>query len=409
MTKRKITVGDFILGQDEKEVINKVLEGGRISEGTFVRLFEEEWSKFIGTRHTVATSSGTAALICGLSALKYHPDEDKKINENSKIITTPITYIATTHAIKTTGFEPVYVDVDLKTFGITPEKIKEHLEKIDDIEKYSLILPVHLMGFPCDMNNINKIAKKYGLKTFEDSAQAHGTTYHGKKTGSLSMLSIFSFYIAHNVQAGEMGAINTDDYDIARLVKKIKANGRMCDCLICVRTITGCPRIKAHKGDDDFDPRFTHDLIGYNFKTMEFQAALAYIQIKKAEWIIKKRQENVKYLNEYLEKYLDILQLPIYSDEVSYLAYPIVIKKPTLINRKKIRNELECNGIETRPLFGCIPTQQPAYSYLKKEYEGKLPNAEYLGKNAFYIGCHQYLTQEDLDYIIKKFREILQV
>lgn len=406
MNIRKIQVGDFRICKEGKRAINKILDSGRISEGENVRGFETEWSEFIGTKYAVSVSSGTAALMCGLTALKYHSEGIAK--EGSKIITAPLTYISTSSAIFTTGFEPVYVDVDPETFIITPENIKRHLESVKDINNYSLILPVHLIGYPCDMDEITKIAKEHGLEVFEDSAEAEGTKYKGKRTGSLSLLSAYSFYIAHNIQAGEMGAINTNDYEIARLVKKIKANGRMCDCPTCTRATTGCPKIKPHKGNDDFDPRFLHDMIGYNFKTMEFQAGLARIQLKKAEWIIKKRQENVKYLNEQLEKYSDILQLPVYLDNVSYLAYPIVIKKPELISRKKIRSELNRRGIETRPLFGCIPTQQPAFAHLKKEYEGKLPNADYLGKHAFYIGCHQYLTQDDLDYMINNFKEVIK-
>jgi len=100
--------------------------------------------------------------------------------------------------------------------------------------------------------------------------------------------------------------------------------------------------------------------------------------------------------------------LPTYSKDTSYLAYPIVINNPAKISRKRIRKELEERGIETRPLFGSIPTQQPAYKEFKPKYEGKLPNADYLGLNAFYIGIHQYLTQEDLDYVIKSFAEILK-
>jgi len=128
--------------------------------------------------------------------------------------------------------------------------------------------------------------------------------------------------------------------------------------------------------------------------------------MKKIAWIIERRRENVKYLNEGLEKYSSLIQLPKYDKNVSYMAYPIVIKSPNKICRKKIRMELERRGIESRPLFGCIPTQQPAYHYLKEKYEGKLPIAESVGSNGLYIGCHQYLVREDLDYIIKAFGAI---
>ena len=403
---RRIALGDFKIGKEEKRAINEVLDNGQISEGMKVREFEKLFAEYIGTKHAIAVNSGTSALIAGMTAMIY--DENIDANPGTNVITTPITYIATSNALVITGFNPVYVDVDLETFVITPENIKECLEGVDDTEQYSFILPVHLMGYPCDMDEINKIARNYRLQVFEDSAQAHGTVYNGKKAGALSLLSAFSFYIAHNIQAGEMGAITTDDSEIIRLIRKIKANGRMCDCPVCKRSEGKCPRLATNKDENDFDPRFTHDYIGYNFKTMEFQAAFGITQLKRADWIAKRRNENVKYLNESLEDFMDLLKLPKFDKNVSYLAYPIVIKNPNKLPRKKLRIELEKNGIETRPLYACIPTQQPAFRHLIEDYTGKLPNAEYLGKHAFYIGCHQYLEQDDLDYIAKIFREILK-
>jgi len=394
-----IRVGDFKIEKAEKEAINQVLDSGRISEGRKTREFEEKWAEFVGTKYSIALSSGTAALIAGLEAVKHY----KNIPNGSNVITSPLTYISTVNAISLTNLNPVFVDVDLKTFGITPESVKRQLDK----DSAKLILPVHLMGYACDMDKINKIAEENECLVFEDSAQAHGTKYNGKKTGSMSLLSDFSFYIAHNIQAGEMGAINTNDKEVARLVKKLKTNGRMCDCNVCKRPEGLCARTNENP-NEDFDPRFTHDIIGYNFKCMDFQAALAVVQLQRADEIIKKRQENVKYLNEGLKEHENILQLPKYSEDVSYLAYPLMIKNPEVMPRRTLREKLEKKGIETRPLFGCIPTQQPAYSHLKEEYEGRLPNAEYLGKNAFYIGCHQYLEKKDLDHIVSSFKEIFK-
>jgi len=392
-----INVGDFRIGLEEKEAINNVLDSGKISEGKKVREFEKEWAKYVGTKHAIAVSSGTAALIVGLRALKI---TGHILPFRQNVITTPITYAATTNALFLENYSPKYVDIDPETFVITPENIKAHLEEVGDPSKYSMILPVHLMGYPADMNEINKIAKKYNMITFEDSAQAHGTIYDGKHTGTFSTLADYSFYIAHNIQAGELGAVNTDNYEIIRIIRKLKANGRACDCPICTRNTTGCPKKDLYEGD----PRFTHELIGYNFKTMEFQAALALCQLKKADWIKEQRNQNVMYLNEQLEG-IEHLQLPKYSKDVSYFAYPLICKD---INRKKLRIKLEKKGIESRPLFGCLPTQQPAFGFLKNIYKGRLPNAEHVGANGFYIGCHQYLTQDDLDYMIKTLKEVVK-
>ncbi|MBI5229683.1 DegT/DnrJ/EryC1/StrS aminotransferase family protein, partial [Candidatus Micrarchaeota archaeon] len=210
---KKILVGDFRIGEEEKKAINAVLDSGRISEGMKTREFETRFAEFIGTKHAVALSSGTSAIIAGLTALHHHPEHH--IKKSTKVITTPLTYIATSNAIVLSGFEPVYVDIEPTTFLITTENIRACLEEAKNPEEYSVVLPVHLMGYACDMEGISKVAKDFGLLTFEDSAQAHGTLYKGRKTGSLSLLADFSFYIAHNIQAGEMGAITTDDAVIA--------------------------------------------------------------------------------------------------------------------------------------------------------------------------------------------------
>lgn len=403
--KRRVSVGDFKIGKNERKAIDEVLDSGRLSEGKKVREFENRFAEYVGTDYCVALSSGTAALIAGLTALIYDP-RFPKIKKGSKIITSPVTYVSTSNAIVLAGLEPVYVDISAQDFTLIPAQIEEILQK-GNPDEFGAILPVHLMGYPNDMDSINAIAAKYDLVTFEDSAQAHGSIYKGKKTGSLSLLSDFSFYIAHNIQAGEMGAITTNDRKLGGLIRRIKSNGRLCDCLVCRRSEGLCPRARMSGVDDDedVDPRFTHDLIAYNFKLMDFQAALAITQLEKADEIFLKRQKNIQYLNTHLAEFADKLALPMFSPDVSYLAYPMVLKEKT-VSRKNLRRQLEDMGIETRPLFGCIPTQQPAYEHLKEQYQGTLPNADYVGRNGFYIGCHQYLDEEDLQYVVEGFKKL---
>jgi dTDP-4-amino-4,6-dideoxygalactose transaminase len=393
---RRIHVGEFKTTEKIKKYLLEVLESERISEFSKVSLFEKKMAEFIGTKYAIALNSGTSSLIAGLEAIK----NKYSLKENLKIITTPLTYIATINAIVLTRFTPVFVDIDPHTFGITPQAVEEHLKRVKNPEEYSIILPVHLIGYPVEMDKIIKIANEYGLIILEDSAQAHGTIYKGQKVGTFSLLSAYSFYIAHNIQAGQLGAAVSDDKAIINLIKQIKSNGRMCVCDICTRAQGKCPY-----NDAEFDPRFTHNLIGYNFKTMEFQAAIALAQLEEVDNIIKSRQKNVKVLNEYLNEFSDILQIPKYSEDVSYLAYPLVLKDEK-ISINKLTHNLEKEGVETRPLFGYIP-HQLAFNYLKDQYEGKLPNAEYIGNQGFYIGCHQYLNEEDLEYIYTKFKKVL--
>lgn len=398
---RWIPVGDFKLGTKERQAIMGVVNSDHLSEWREVAGFESEFADYVGTKHCIAVNSGTSALIVMLKALQYmsrHP-----ARAGTKIITSSLTYIATPAAIVAAGFEPVFVDVDPVRFGILPEQIEEVLARQNG-EDFVGILPVHLMGYPVDMVALDKIAKKHSLVLLEDSAQAHGSTYCCQRTGSIGLAGAFSFYIAHNIQAGEMGAVTTNDDELAELVRSLKAHGRRCRCPVCRRDEGNCPYLDR---TDEDDPRFTHDLLGYNFKTMEFQAALGRCQLARADVIFQARTHNVGRLNELLGEFTDHLHLPPLDENVSYLAYPIVVREGAPFSREQLCRALEKLGVENRPLFSCLPTHQPAFGYLRDQYQGTLPNAERLGKDAFYIGCHQFLTDEDLDYVAKAFGEVL--
>jgi len=395
----RIRVGEFRVDQPIREAVLRVLESGRVSEGRETRAFESSFAKFVGTKHAVAVNSGTSALIAGFLALS-----ESKAKKPIRALTSPLTYIATANAIALTGMEPVFADVDPETLCLDQDAVEEAVEN-DRACSIKFLVPVHLMGYVCDMNRMNALASKHDLVVFEDSSHAHGSLYDGKRAGSMSDASSFSFYIAHNIQAGELGAVLTNDGNVARRVRTIKANGRVCDCLVCTRPQGKCP--KFGKGQE-WDPRFLHAEIGYNFKTMEFPAAIASAQISRAEDIAAKRRKNVRTLNDLLKNHADLLKQPRYSDDVSYLGYPLVITNPKKLNRSRLQTSLETNGVETRPLFGCIPIHQPSFAHLKKRYKGKLPNAEYLGANGFYIGCHQYLSEDDLHFVADAFKKSLK-
>jgi len=396
-----IRVGDLRIGRREKTAIQKVLASGRISEGPVTRAFEERWADFVGTRYCVATSSGSGALITALTALKYKHG----FKDGAKAIVTPLTYAATLSALICTGFEPVFADVEPDTFCLDADKVEALLRRSKNAHAFKLILPVDLIGYMPRMDRLRRLAARYKLAFLEDAAEAHGSVYKGRRAGAWGDAGIFSFYIAHNIQAGEMGAVTTNDKEIYTLSKKIKAQGRACVCPSCTRHEGYCP---LSRPGVDADPRFTHDVIGYNFKTMEFPAALALTQMERVEKIIRKRQDNIRFLNEGLAPFAHLLQLPIHSREVSYLAYPIIIRDPKRLSRRELCRGLEKRGIENRYLFGCLPLQQPAFAAYKKKAAGTIPIAKNLGAQGFYLGCHQYLTRRDLRRIIAAFSDILK-
>lgn len=397
-----VRIGDLKLSDDEKKKFYELIDSEMFSEGKYVREFEAKWASYVNTKHSTIFNSGTSAMMAGFAALQH--SEKYNVKKSSKVITTPLTYIATVNSVVNTNLEPVFVDVR-DDFNIDPEEIAKVLEESDDPSQFSIVLPVHLMGYVCDMDRINSIAKKHNLVVFEDAAEATGSLYKGRPVGSLSTLSDFSFYMAHAICAGEMGTLNTSDDELKGLADSIKANGRM-DIRTVHERISQAGQFEV-ESDSGLDPRYAAGIIGYNFKATEFQALLGLGQITQAKEIIQKRQENLKYLNEGLEKHSDVLQLPKYSKDLSYLGYTLVLKDDN-IQRKKIRDELDKRKIESRPLFGSIPHHQPSFAHVRKEYEGKLPKANFLGSRGFYVGVHQYLTQDQLDHVIKSFDEIIR-
>ena len=399
---RWIPIGDYNVGDEERRAIAEVLDSGRLSEGRQVARFEREFAAYVGSEYCVAVNSGTSALIVMLKALEHL--KGRAASPGQGIITSPLTFIATAAAVVAAGFEPVFADVDPRRFCIRPETVSEVLGESKGASSFAGLMPVHLMGYPADLARLGQIARDHRLHLLEDSAQAHGSVSGGRRTGSIGLAGAFSFYVAHNIQVGEMGAVTTSDAELAGLVRSLKAHGRRCACRICVRREGKCPWAGRK---DEGDPRFTHDYIGYNFKTTEMQAALALCQLGRAGYIVASRHNNVRMLNELLAPFRDDLELPALEDGVSYLAYPLVLKEEARLTRANLCDELEKQGVETRPLFSCLPTQQPAFKHLRRLYEGRLPNAERLGSQAFYIGCHQFLGEEDLRRVAMAFRAVL--
>lgn len=396
-------IGDFKIAQAERNAINRVMDSGRISEWREVRAFEEEFADWMGVKHCVALSSGTAALMAGLKALEYlgmvssaRPFDNPNVpgwapveaTRSARVLIPALTFIATANAVKLCGMLPIFGDVDQRTFTLRPNYVT--------VSSIDVILPVHLFGFGADMKAINRAVRKRARTCVlcEDACEAHGTLIDGKKAGSLSTWGAFSFYIAHTIQAGELGALVTDDADIARVARQVKAHGRLCSCKQCTRNTTGCNRLK------DGDPRFLAQFAGYNFKPMEWSAAIARAQLVKSSENIARRKANAETLTQLLLDGQDRFNLPKFRPVDVPMVYPIVLKNG---NRDETIVKLEATGVEARPCFGCIPLQQPAYAEYKRQYGGLLPVSEWVGESGFYVGCHQYLTQEQL----KRMAEVI--
>ena len=354
----KVPIAKPIIGEEEIENVVEVLKSGMIAQGPKVAEFEEKFAEWVGAEYGIAVNSGTAALHTALLACG--------IGEGDEVITTPFTFIASGNSIVYTGAEPVFADIDLKTYTLNPDAIEDLIT-----ENTKAILPVQLYGQSSNMDKINEIAEKYGLIVIEDAAQAHGATCNGKKVGSMGDMACFSFYPTKNMTTSEGGIITTDDEDLAEQARIFRAHGASV--------------------------RYHHNAIGYNFRMTDISAAIGLAQLDKIDEFNDKRIANAAYLNEGL-KDVDGIVTPYcaYDSKHVYHQYTIRVEKGDRDDWVDIINDC---GVGTGIHYPIPLYNQPIYRALG--FEGDCPNAELAADNVISLPVHPSLTKEDLDLVIE--------
>ncbi|MFC1982109.1 DegT/DnrJ/EryC1/StrS family aminotransferase [Chloroflexota bacterium] len=359
----RIAFGDLKIGDITRKYVQAALDKNWISEGENVKEFERKFADEFGYKHAIATSSGTDADIVSCTSL-YEFGADR----GDEIIVPALTFVASASSILAAGFIPKFVDVEVDTLNIDHGKIEEAIT-----DKTRAIMVVHLMGKPCEMDSILKIAKAHNLKIIEDSCEAHGATYKGKVVGTIGDMGTFSFYAAHVVVAGEGGMVVTDDEEIATVVRSVKSHGRPFGSIY-----------------------FDFQRIGFNSRMNDLTAAVGLEGIEYFAQTFNKRKENFYKLLKLTEELSDYFYFLVEEDyeKVSPHAFPLVLKDKKY-DRDKLYNYLESKGIQCKTLFGSLPTQHQAFRFLNYKY-GQFPASEYVGENGLHFGMHQYLSDDDI-------------
>lgn len=361
MLKNKLVpIAKPYIGRDEIKEVVKVLKSGELSQGRWVERFEKDFANFTHTKFAIATSSGTTALHLSLLALG--------IKKGDEVITTPFTFIASVNSILYVGAKPVFVDIDPKTFNINPDLIEERIT-----DKTRAILPVHLFGLAADMKKILWIAKKYNLYVLEDSAQAHGAKVEKRVSGSLGDLAAFSFYPTKNMTTGEGGMITTSDENLAKAIRKLRNHG--------------------------MEKRYYHDMLGFNFRMTNMQAAIGIHQLKKLNGVNRKRIENAQFLTQHLYG-VEGVQTPFIPKGSTHVfhQYTILIKDGKE-KREKIIEYLNKNGVETM-IYYPLPVHKQ--KFMKDMLvDVKLPNSERIADQVLSLPIHPSVTKKDLERIAK--------
>lgn len=395
-SKMRIPFGAVSISHKSRDLVNGCLERGRISGGALVREFEERMASLLGVRETVAVSSGTDADTLALAAL-----HDFGARRGDEIILPALTYVATAHAVIHAGFKPVFVDVNPQTLNIDANSIERVITS-----RTRAILPVHLMGKPAPMDEINAIARRHCLAVIEDAAEAWGALYRGRPAGALADMGAFSLYVAHIISTGDGGLITTDREDYAEVLRSLRGHGRACACKVCVSTVSGGQCEKRFANRIIGDRRFHFERIGYSSRMNDLEAAIGLGGIDQYEEIIAIRRRNLLAMLAGFREFEEFFQ--VFPEEeherIGPHAFPFVLKSNAPFVRDALLEYLQKRGIDPRTLFGSIPTQCGGYEFLGHK-PGDFPVSENVGKMGLHIGVHQDITREDVDYFLEVIRD----
>jgi perosamine synthetase len=346
---------DISLSKKSIEAASYALQNEKLVLGESVFKFEEEFSKFIGTKYAVSTNSGNASLHLSLIALG--------LNHNHKIATSTNSFIASANCIRMINAKPILSDIYSSDGSMDINSIQE---------KPDALIPVHIYGNPCKFDEIKSYSEENKIPIIEDAAQAHGATFKNKKIGSLGDVGCFSFYTTKNMTVGgDGGMITTNNEEIATMARSLRDNGRSND-------------------------RNEHDKLGFTMRLNTVNAAIGRVQLKELEKNNQKRQNHALLYKKFLEKNYFLEEN---SDGMS-VYHQIVFKHH---NRDKILEHLTKNEIHTAIHYPIPIHKQPFY----KSYSYNLPESEKFAKEIFSLPSFPELPDESIKIICEKINEVI--
>ena len=364
----------FLNGNEVKYVTDAVKTGWISSSGKYVSQFEDAFASYCGTRYGIAVCNGTVAIHLALKALG--------IGKGDEVIIPSFTMIATAYAVCYVGAKPVFIDADKHTWNIDVTKIEEKITP-----RTKAIIPVHVFGNPCNMDEIERIAKKYKLFIVEDAAEAHGAEYQGKKVGSFSSIACFSFFANKNLTTGEGGMLVTDDeelYDKCRYYKNM------------------CFPLKGPRN-------YTHEDIGFNYRMSNLHAAIGLAQVEKADEYREMRIRNAGLYKRHLSNCAGIFFQETEKNSLNAHWMNAIVLDTNIYGHTKeeLISHLKEKGIDTRYLFVGMARQKSLRNY-GCDCDDKYIVTDWLTENGFYLPSASCLSENQISRIcdeITSFRE----
>ncbi len=358
----QISMSSPDITQAEIDAVNAVLRTPYLSIGPQITWFEEEFAAYTGARHGIAVNSGTSGLHLGVIAAG--------VEERDEVITPSFSFIASANSILYERGKPVFVDTDPETGNIDPRLIEGAITA-----RTKAILVVHAFGQPADMDPILEIARRHNLYVIEDSCEAIGAEYKGRRAGTLGDMGVFAFYPNKQMTTGEGGIIVTDKEDWDALFRSLRNQGR-----------------------DVFDAWLNHTRLGYNYRLDEMSAALGLAQLQRIEELLSKRTRVAEWYNERMDR-IQGLYKPFVADTTTRMSWFVyVVRCAEEGKRDDLMTYLQTHGIPSRPYFTPIHLQ-PFYQQQFGCRRGDLPHTEKAGDTFLAVPFSGVMTEEQVDYV----------
>jgi dTDP-4-amino-4,6-dideoxygalactose transaminase len=375
---KRIRLGYNAVPESAEVLIKAVFESGQFSPGPMVRKFEKAWAALHGSKHAIFVNSGTDALRLGLLALK----EQKKWPDGASVALPATTFVATVNVILQAGLQPFLVDVGQHDFLINPWNLERRITTGGTMPNIVAVMPVHLFGQRCG-EEIYEMARRYKWAVLEDSCE----TVANKTRGDVSC---HSTYMAHHVTTGVGGFACTNDDELNLIIRSLANHGRNTDY------------IPGYVKGSDIKRRFQFDRVGFSCRGTEFEAALGLSQLKDLNRNIKKRKAIFNLLRDKLSLSYEFAL--VNAEGNTCMMFPLVAKESSNIDKWKLCEFLEKNGIETREMMPILG--QPCYPWTP--WQGPYSVSEWIRNKGFYLPCHPQMTAMDVCYIVLKINQYLK-
>ncbi|MGD6894406.1 UDP-4-amino-4,6-dideoxy-N-acetyl-beta-L-altrosamine transaminase [Bacillus infantis] len=369
------------IDEEDIEAVVKVLKGDYLTTGPAIKAFEQKVAEYVGAKFAVAFSNGTAALHAACFAAD--------IGTGDEVITTPMTFAASANCVLYQGGSVVFADIDPRTYNIAPSEIENKITK-----NTKAIIPVDFTGQPADLDRIHEIAKKHDLIVIEDAAHAIGAEYKGKKVGSISDMTMFSFHPVKHVTSGEGGMIVTNNKKYYEKLLQFRSHGITRDA----------EQMEENHGPWYYEMQF----LGYNYRLTDFQAALGCSQMNKLDMFVKKRKEIAAKYNQAFQEIPEIITpFQNESGDSSWHLYIIRLSlKDLSVGRRKIFEALQKQNIGVNVHY--IPVHLLPF-YQKLGYSiGSFPNAEKLYEEIISLPLFPAMTNHDVSDVIRAVKQTLK-